>query len=31
VPLYPKREAILVEAPVPAHMIERLAACGKLD
>jgi tRNA pseudouridine32 synthase / 23S rRNA pseudouridine746 synthase len=29
VPLYPKREPISVEAPVPAHMAEQLAACSK--
>jgi tRNA pseudouridine32 synthase/23S rRNA pseudouridine746 synthase len=28
VPLYPKKPAIAVEAPVPAHMRERVAACG---
>jgi tRNA pseudouridine32 synthase/23S rRNA pseudouridine746 synthase len=28
VPLYPKKPAILVEAPVPEHMRERVAACG---
>lgn len=28
VPLYKNREAIVVEAPVPAHMRERLALCG---
>ena len=27
-PLYPKREAVRVVAPVPAHMREALAACG---
>ena len=27
-PLYPNREPIRVEAPVPAHMQEALAACG---
>ena len=27
-PLYPNREPIRVEAPVPAHMREALAACG---
>jgi len=31
VPLYPKREAIRVTAPVPEHMHERLAACGFVD
>jgi tRNA pseudouridine32 synthase/23S rRNA pseudouridine746 synthase len=28
VPLYPKREAVRVVAPVPAHMHEALRACG---
>jgi RluA family pseudouridine synthase len=28
IPLYPRREPIVCEAPVPAHMAERLAACG---
>src|SRR5262249_50625845 len=28
VPLYPKREAIRVTAPVPEHMRERLMQCG---
>jgi tRNA pseudouridine32 synthase/23S rRNA pseudouridine746 synthase len=28
VPLYRKREPIRVTAPVPAHMLERLQACG---
>ena len=28
VPLYPKKPPILVEAPVPAHMRERVEACG---
>jgi tRNA pseudouridine32 synthase/23S rRNA pseudouridine746 synthase len=28
VPLYPKKPPILVEAPVPAHMRERVDACG---
>jgi tRNA pseudouridine32 synthase/23S rRNA pseudouridine746 synthase len=28
VPLYPKKPPILVEAPVPAHMWERVRACG---
>jgi tRNA pseudouridine32 synthase/23S rRNA pseudouridine746 synthase len=28
VPLYRKREPIAVTAPVPAHMVERLQACG---
>ena len=28
VPLYPKKPAIAVEAPVPEHMRERVAACG---
>jgi len=28
VPLYRKREPIRVTAPVPAHMAERLQACG---
>jgi tRNA pseudouridine32 synthase/23S rRNA pseudouridine746 synthase len=28
VPLYRKREPIRVTAPVPAHMVERLKACG---
>jgi tRNA pseudouridine32 synthase / 23S rRNA pseudouridine746 synthase len=28
VPLYPKREAIRVSAPVPEHMRERLEMCG---
>ncbi|WP_201862127.1 RluA family pseudouridine synthase [Microvirga soli] len=28
VPLYPKKPPILVEAPVPAHMRERVQACG---
>jgi tRNA pseudouridine32 synthase/23S rRNA pseudouridine746 synthase len=28
VPLYRKREPIRVSAPVPAHMVERLKACG---
>src|SRR5262249_19233710 len=28
VPLYPKRDAIRVTAPVPEHMRERLAQCG---
>ena len=28
VPLYPKKEPIAVTAPVPAHMRERLTACG---
>ncbi len=28
VPLYPKREAIVVAAPPPAHMHELLAGCG---
>jgi tRNA pseudouridine32 synthase/23S rRNA pseudouridine746 synthase len=28
VPLYRKREPIRVTAPVPAHMVERLQACG---
>ncbi|MBM6580891.1 RNA pseudouridine synthase [Microvirga sp. BT689] len=27
-PLYPKKPPILVEAPLPAHMRERIAACG---
>jgi len=27
-PLYPNRDPIVVEAPVPAHMQEALAACG---
>lgn len=27
-PLYPKREPIRVRAPVPAHMLELLTACG---
>jgi tRNA pseudouridine32 synthase/23S rRNA pseudouridine746 synthase len=27
-PLYPKREAIAVEAPAPAHMRRDLEACG---
>jgi tRNA pseudouridine32 synthase / 23S rRNA pseudouridine746 synthase len=31
VPLYPKREAIRVTAPVPEHMRERLALCGFVD
>jgi len=31
VPLYPKRAAIRVTAPVPEHMRERLAACGFVD
>ncbi|MFC7395786.1 RluA family pseudouridine synthase [Chelatococcus sp. GCM10030263] len=28
VPLYPKRQAILADAPVPAEMMELLARCG---
>jgi 23S rRNA-/tRNA-specific pseudouridylate synthase len=28
IPLYPRRDPIAVEAPVPAHMAERLAGCG---
>jgi tRNA pseudouridine32 synthase/23S rRNA pseudouridine746 synthase len=28
VPLYPKKPPILVEAPVPEHMRERVKACG---
>jgi tRNA pseudouridine32 synthase / 23S rRNA pseudouridine746 synthase len=28
IPLYPKRDAILVTAKVPPHMIEAMAACG---
>jgi tRNA pseudouridine32 synthase/23S rRNA pseudouridine746 synthase len=28
VPLYKKREAIRVTAPVPAHMYEQLGRCG---
>jgi tRNA pseudouridine32 synthase/23S rRNA pseudouridine746 synthase len=28
VPLYPKKPSILVEAPVPEHMRERVEACG---
>lgn len=28
VPLYPKKPAITVTAPVPAHMLDALAACG---
>lgn len=28
VPLYPKKPPITVEAPVPAHMRERVAVCG---
>ena len=28
IPLYPRREPIVCEAPVPAHIAERLAACG---
>jgi tRNA pseudouridine32 synthase/23S rRNA pseudouridine746 synthase len=28
VPLYRKREPIRITAPVPAHMVERLKACG---
>jgi tRNA pseudouridine32 synthase/23S rRNA pseudouridine746 synthase len=28
VPLYPKKPPIIVEAPVPAHMRERVEACG---
>jgi tRNA pseudouridine32 synthase / 23S rRNA pseudouridine746 synthase len=28
VPLYPKKPPITVEAPLPAHMRERVAACG---
>jgi tRNA pseudouridine32 synthase/23S rRNA pseudouridine746 synthase len=28
VPLYPKREAVRVVAPVPAHLREALTACG---
>jgi tRNA pseudouridine32 synthase/23S rRNA pseudouridine746 synthase len=31
VPLYPKREAIRVTAPVPGPMWERLAVCGFVD
>jgi tRNA pseudouridine32 synthase/23S rRNA pseudouridine746 synthase len=31
VPLYPKREAIRVTAPVPSHMREGLAMCGWTD
>ena len=27
-PLYPARDAIIVEAPAPAHMLEALRACG---
>ncbi|MFD2227938.1 RluA family pseudouridine synthase [Microvirga arabica] len=30
VPLYPKKSPILVEAPVPTHMRERVEACGAL-
>jgi tRNA pseudouridine32 synthase/23S rRNA pseudouridine746 synthase len=29
VPLYPKKPPITVEAPAPAHMRDRLAACGR--
>jgi RluA family pseudouridine synthase len=28
IPLYPRRAPIACEAPVPAHMTDRLAACG---
>jgi tRNA pseudouridine32 synthase/23S rRNA pseudouridine746 synthase len=28
VPLYPKKDPITVEAPVPEHMRERVSACG---
>ncbi|MBB3021170.1 tRNA pseudouridine32 synthase/23S rRNA pseudouridine746 synthase [Microvirga lupini] len=28
VPLYPKKDPIMVEAPVPEHMRERVEACG---
>lgn len=28
IPLYPKKDPIMVEAPVPEHMTGRLAACG---
>lgn len=28
IPLYPKKPAITVEAPPPAHMLQRLQACG---
>lgn len=28
VPLYPKKPPVAIEAPVPAHMEERLTACG---
>jgi tRNA pseudouridine32 synthase/23S rRNA pseudouridine746 synthase len=28
VPLYKNRDAIRITAPVPAHMRERLGACG---
>lgn len=31
VPLYPKREPIFVEAPLPSHMRELLEACGLRD
>jgi tRNA pseudouridine32 synthase/23S rRNA pseudouridine746 synthase len=31
VPLYKNREPVRVAAPVPAHMRERLAACGWVD
>lgn len=31
IPLHPKKPAIVVEAPVPPHMRERLAACGWRD
>ncbi len=31
VPLYPKKPAISVEAPVPAHMAERVRACGGVE
>jgi tRNA pseudouridine32 synthase/23S rRNA pseudouridine746 synthase len=27
-PLYPRKDPIHVEAPLPAHMRERVAACG---
>lgn len=31
VPLYPKKPPILVEAPVPEHMRERVKACGVIS
>lgn len=31
IPLYPSRDPVRVEAPVPAHMHDRLAACGWVD